>query len=89
MTTKVQCITNEAIYNVPDTWPNCTETVDCGIPPEKPTGGSITWLNGTEHQVLNTRKYIINFQNEIYLRVKTNIIRKNCTYNELMGLFVF
>ena len=65
------------------------KTVDCGIPPEKPKGGSITWLNGTENQVLNTRKYIINFQNEIYLRVKTNIIRKNCTYNELMGLFVF
>ena len=49
---KVQCISNEGIYNVPQSWPNCTETVDCGPPPSMPVDGSITWLNGTKNEVI-------------------------------------
>ena len=38
------------MYDVPD-WPNCTETVTCGPPPQPPINGSIIWLNGTEGEV--------------------------------------
>ena len=48
---KVQCMANEGIYNIPESWPNCTKTVDCGPPPAMPVGGSITWLNGTKKEV--------------------------------------
>ena len=45
----VTCL-NTGLYDVP-AWPNCTETVSCGPPPEAPVNGSRIWLNGTEDQV--------------------------------------
>ena len=53
---KVQCISNQAEYNVPATWPNCTLSVSCGPSPSAPPGGSIQWLNGTENQVIIIQK---------------------------------
>ena len=52
---KISCTDNTGVYDIPPTWPNCTETVNCGPPPSKQTNGiingttghdgSITWLN--------------------------------------------
>ena len=46
---EVQCIDIIGEYNTPikqgDLWPNCTETVICGQPPEPPINGTITWLD--------------------------------------------
>ena len=51
---EVECIEDLGVYNTPVRrqlkWPNCTETVRCGQPPEIPVNGTITWLNGTEFQ---------------------------------------
>ena len=48
----VECLTDVGEYNTPvrqgETWPNCTETVVCGVPPDPPVNGSRTWLNGAE-----------------------------------------
>ena len=48
---EVECLTIGE-YNTPvrqgETWPNCTETVVCGVPPDPPVNGSRTWLNGAE-----------------------------------------
>ena len=57
----VKCIADKGIYDIPEIWPNCTDTVVCGQPPPYPvetfplpntwTGsnrsmnGSITWLH--------------------------------------------
>lgn len=45
---KVQCINDVGEYNTPirqgGQWPNCTQTVVCGQPPEPPVNGSRTWL---------------------------------------------
>ena len=47
----VQCLgTGE--YDIPENWPNCTETVSCGPPPPIPINGSIVWMNGTEDEVI-------------------------------------
>ena len=43
-------MTGEGIYNVPSAWPNCTETVLCGEPPETTVNGSRIWHN-QENQV--------------------------------------
>ena len=50
---KVQCMAGEGTYNVPQSWPNCTETVNCGPHPKPPEGGSIVWLNGTSNKVVD------------------------------------
>ena len=47
----VECQIDTGIYLIPDAWPNCTETVTCGLPPSPPAGGSIIWINGTENEV--------------------------------------
>ena len=45
----VACIANDGVYNTPvlqgNTWPNCTETVVCGQPPQPPVNGTRTWLS--------------------------------------------
>ena len=45
----VTCIANEGVYNTPllqgNSWPNCTETVACGQPPQPPVNGTRTWLS--------------------------------------------
>jgi hypothetical protein len=57
---EVQCKSTLGIYKTPvalgGSWPNCTKTVNCGPPPNKPTNGfinakpgfdgTVTWLNG-------------------------------------------
>ena len=48
---QVQCITGEGIYNAPEAWPNCTETVSCGTPVEPTVNGSRTWIKGEQDQV--------------------------------------
>ena len=66
----VNCIDTVGVYNTPvklgGSWPNCTKTVSCGPPPDKPTNGfinaetgfegTITWLNGvpTGRETYNT-----------------------------------
>ena len=51
---EVECIKDLGVYDTPvrnkQNWPNCTETVVCGQPPETSVNGTITWLNGTEFQ---------------------------------------
>ena len=46
---KVYCVDAIGEYNTPvkqgSSWPNCTETVLCGQPPDPPTNGSITWFS--------------------------------------------
>ncbi len=48
----VECLTDVGEYNTPvrqgQSWPNCTQTVVCGVPPDPPVNGSRTWLNGAE-----------------------------------------
>ena len=48
----VECLTDIGEYNTPvrqgDSWPNCTQTVVCGIPPDPPVNGSRIWLYGAE-----------------------------------------
>ena len=46
----------EGIYAIPTQWPNCTETVWCGPPPEPTVNGSRIWLN-QEYEVI-----VINFK---------------------------
>ena len=45
----VPCITDVGEYNTPvrqnNTWPNCTQTVVCGLPPEPPVNGSRIWIS--------------------------------------------
>ena len=45
----VECITDVGEYNTPvrqgGSWPNCTETVICGLPPEPPVNGTRTWIS--------------------------------------------
>ena len=45
----VQCLQDEGIYNTPvkqgGLWPNCTETVVCGQPPEPAVNVTRTWLS--------------------------------------------
>ena len=49
---KVYCINVIGEYNTPvrqgSTWPNCTNTVLCGQPPDPPVNGSITWLSPSQ-----------------------------------------
>jgi hypothetical protein len=54
-TYRTPLISNNYVYNVSLTaaslfqngrWPNCTQTVLCGQPPNAPVNGSIQWLNG-------------------------------------------
>ena len=47
------CDPTNGTYVVPPKWPNCTDTVRCGLPPAHPEAsppwnesGSISWLNG-------------------------------------------
>ena len=47
----VQCLTTTGVYKLPETWPNCTETISCGPPPPPPEGGTIIYMNGTENEV--------------------------------------
>ena len=46
---QVDCIDFVGEYDTPvkqgKSWPNCTETVLCGQPPEPPVNGTITWLS--------------------------------------------
>ena len=44
-------MTGEGIYNIPPTWPNCTETVVCGSPPEPTVNGSRIWVQGEPDSV--------------------------------------
>ena len=48
----VECLTDVGEYNTPvrqgKSWPNCTKTVVCGVPPDPPVNGSRTWLNDAE-----------------------------------------
>ena len=44
-------MTGEGKYAIPDAWPNCTETVACGSPPDKPFNGSVTWILGAQDDV--------------------------------------
>ena len=39
------------VYKTPEIWPNCTETVRCGQPPEKPTNGSINGVFGYDGSI--------------------------------------
>ena len=48
----VKCLTS-GTYDIPTVWPNCTKTVSCGTPPAKPDNGRISWLVGTENQVMS------------------------------------
>ena len=41
----VECITDVGTYDTPAQWPNCTETVVCGQPPEPDVNVTRTWLN--------------------------------------------
>ena len=53
---EVECKGPEGTYKTPSTWPNCTQTINCGLPPAKPSdgwinavpgfNGSVTWLFG-------------------------------------------
>ena len=36
----VECLNVNGTYNIPEKWPNCTHTVNCGPPPEPPTNGT-------------------------------------------------
>ena len=51
---EIECIKDIGEYDIPlkndKRWPNCTETVICGQPPETPINGTIIWMNGTEFQ---------------------------------------
>ena len=44
----VWCVENEGVYDIPASWPNCTETVVCGQPPQPPVNGSRLWLAGSD-----------------------------------------
>ena len=45
----VECINEVGEYNTPvrngNVWPNCTETVLCGKPPDPPINGTRTWMS--------------------------------------------
>ena len=41
---------SDGYLRYPDPWPQCSETVHCGSPPDAPVNGSRTWLNGQENQ---------------------------------------
>ena len=56
----VQCL-ETGLYNIPEEWPNCTETVSCGPPPTTPINGSIIWLNGTENEVRISQLFVKYF----------------------------
>ena len=45
----VKCIPDKGEYDIPASWPNCTDTVICGQPPAIPVNGSIEWLNRQEY----------------------------------------
>ena len=46
---EVECLQDIGEYNTPvrnsGSWPNCTKTVVCGIPPDVPVNGSRTWVS--------------------------------------------
>ena len=44
-------MTGEGKYAVPDAWPNCTKTVSCSSPPDKPLNGTILWIQGVQDDV--------------------------------------
>ena len=45
---EVECLETLGVYNTPENWPNCTDTVLCGQPPAKPTNGRVNGLPGFE-----------------------------------------
>ena len=38
------------LLRYPDAWPQCSQTVYCGPPPESTINGTRVWLNGLEGQ---------------------------------------
>ena len=70
----IRCLTSGE-YNIPDEWPNCTETVSCGKPLDPPVGGTIEWITGSENDdVYNTtvRNVMVLIQWVITLKFKLN-----------------
>ena len=59
----------EGIYAIPTQWPNCTETVWCGPPPEPTVNGSRIWLN-QEYEVI-----VINFKLKGKSYEKKNLLK--------------
>ena len=52
---EVECL-DTGVYNTPivnnKLWPNCTQTVRCGPPPEKPTNNMINGTNGYDGSII-------------------------------------
>ena len=54
-TLDVECIADQGVYNTPvrqgELWPNCTETVICGQPPDPDVNVTRTWISASEGQM--------------------------------------
>ena len=50
--TQIECKDVVGEYDIPLEWPNCTETVLCGLPPDPPFNGTIKWLNGAQVAIM-------------------------------------
>ena len=59
----VECLTDIGEYNTPvrqgNSWPNCTQTVVCGVPPDPPVNGSRTWLYGAEEDQMTYNTFVL------------------------------
>ena len=66
----------EGIYAIPTQWPNCTETVWCGPPPEPTVNGSRIWLN-QEYEVIGInfklKRHEVATKNQIVFALKNSI----------------